>query len=93
MIKGCANCQKLFKTRDSRQKTCSKECADRCRAANAWKPNRETTPAREPILPPPPVVARPTAVLPPPEELPAPYAKRVHDMWAALIGDAPTRIA
>jgi hypothetical protein len=33
--------------------------------------------------------------LPPPEELPAPYAKRVYDMWAALIGekDSVTRIA
>jgi hypothetical protein len=33
--------------------------------------------------------------LPPPEELPAPYAKRVYDMWAALTGDGEvaTRIA
>jgi hypothetical protein len=33
--------------------------------------------------------------LPPPEELPAPYAKRVHDMWATLVGgdSAPTRVA
>ena len=25
--------------------------------------------------------------LPPPEELPAPYAKRVYDMWVSLTGD------
>lgn len=92
MIKGCANCQTPFKTKDSRQKTCSKDCADRCRAANAWKPLKDAVSTREPILPPPPAVVRPV-VLPPPEELPAPYAKRVHDMWAALVGDAPTRIA
>lgn len=94
MIKNCSNpnCNKPFKTKDSRQKSCSKTCADVRRSTNAWKPSSASDPHRIAILPPPPV-ARPTQVLPPPEELPAPYAKRVHDMWAALVGDGPTRIA
>jgi len=29
--------------------------------------------------------------LPPPEELPAPYAKRVYDMWRRLIEDTDVR--
>lgn len=93
MIKNCENCEKPFKTKDSRQKSCSKSCADVRRALwgrvdlssvktgriQSKKPNYSHPPKFD---------------LPPPEELPAPYAKQVHDMWAALTGgDAPTRIA
>ena len=87
MIKNCSNCNKPFKTKDARQQSCSKTCADIRRSKNAWKPQstRQTPEVA--------VVRHNSGNLPPPEELPAPYAKRVHDMWAALIGDAPTRIA
>lgn len=82
MIKRCANCAQEFKTKDSRQKNCSQPCANVGRTA--WRPQPSTV-----ILPPP------RADLPPPEELPAPYAKRVFDMWLALTGedDARPRIA
>lgn len=86
MIKNCSNCDKPFKTKDSRQKSCSKTCADVRRSHNAWK----FQPAQQPAVT---KVRHSLDSLPPPEELPAPYAKRVHDMWAALTGEAPTRIA
>lgn len=94
MIKNCSNCNHPFKTKDSRQKSCSSICADILRSKNAWKSTKPVE-ARNAILPPAPPapIARPVMALPPPEELPAPYAKRVHDMWAALTGEAPTRIA
>lgn len=85
MIKTCSNCNKQFKTRDSRQSSCSKACADICRSKNAWRPKLQPEVAKAQNLS--------LRYLPPPEELPAPYAKRVHDMWEALIGNAPTRIA
>lgn len=86
MIKNCSNCQTKFKTKDSRQQSCSKACADVRRSKNAWKPSTAIKPEVS--------IARPSlGSLPPPEELPAVYAKRVHDMWAALVGEAPTRIA
>lgn len=78
MIKQCAACGKSFPTKDSRQKNCSKLCANVSRAA--WRPRPSTV-----TLPPP------RADLPPPEELPAPYAKRVYDMWVSLLGDDDTR--
>lgn len=84
MVKTCENCQQQFKTKDSRQKSCSNACAAIRRAA--WKATKSVAP----LLP--KEVATPT--LPPPEELPAPYAKRVYDMWVALTEEAgPTRIA
>lgn len=88
MIKNCSNCAKPFNTKDSRQQSCSKSCADVRRSKNAWKPLQAVQPAVTEVS-----IRRTLGDLPPPEELPAPYAKRVHDMWAALIGDAPTRIA
>ena len=93
MIKNCANpkCNKSFTTKDSRQQSCSKTCADVRRSTNAWKP--KTTVALQPEVPKVSIVRHTLGSLPPPEELPAPYAKRVHDMWAALVGDGPTRIA
>jgi endogenous inhibitor of DNA gyrase (YacG/DUF329 family) len=89
MIKNCLYCVNDFKTKDSRQKFCSKKCADVNRGANVKKALAKHT--EVPIVPPVTI----TKSLPPPEELPAPYAKRVHDMWATLIGelDNPTRIA
>lgn len=88
MTKTCATCKEPFQTKDSRQKSCSKTCADTQRTL--WKPERTqglpSTPRVSPLR---------ATELPSPEDLPAPYAKRVHDMWASLIGDAdsPTRIA
>lgn len=84
MIKTCSNCNKQFKTHDSRQSSCSKPCADVRRSKNAWRPKAQQAKDGQ---------HQDLRYLPPPEELPAPYAKRVHDMWEALIGNAPTRIA
>lgn len=93
MIKKCENCLQDFKTKDSRQKSCSKTCADVRR--KAWKPAFNMAVESGRFRSNRPNIANtPKPDLPPPEELPAPYAKRVHDMWAALTdGDAPTRIA
>lgn len=92
MFKTCVNCQKTFKTRDSRQKSCSNKCADVRRAQ--WRPYNKNTETGRLDSSKPNISNLPKYDLPPPEELPAPYAKRVHDMWAALTdGDAPTRIA
>lgn len=95
MYKTCINCEKTYKTKDSRQQSCSKSCADVRRVQNAWKPDGKELSGTTWTVPSVMDVARPMSreVLPPPEELPAPYAKRVYDMWSALIGDAPTRIA
>lgn len=84
MRKTCENCKIEFSTADSRRKSCSKSCADARRKVN-WKQGTEINSVALSTKP----------ELPPPEELPAPYAKRVHDMWAALVGgsDTPTRIA
>lgn len=93
MIKNCENCDKQFNTKDSRQKSCSKSCADVRRAL--WGKLKLSTVKTGRIQSKTPNYSQPPrADLPLPEELPAPYAKRVHDMWAALTGgDAPTRIA
>ena len=75
-MKQCPNCNSSFKTKDSRQKTCSKTCAKA--RADVRRAPIETASFK----------------LPEPEDLPAPYAKRVHDMWAALVdGNSHTRIA
>ena len=79
MNKQCANCTKVFKTKDSRQKSCSKPCADKRRVVNASRSS--------------PSEKESSYDLPPVEDLPAPYVKQVHDMWEALIGNKPTRIA
>jgi len=92
MLKICENCQAPYKSKDRRQKTCSKACGAIKRKSTPRKITMSTSSV---------VVssARPPSAslfdLPPPEELPAPYAKRVHDMWAALTGngDITTRIA
>lgn len=83
MQKQCENCKETFSTKDSRRKTCGKTCGDVNR--RLWKRTTER----------PLVTSTRPGSLPAPEELPAPYAKRVHDMWAALVGDGtvPTRIA
>lgn len=85
MIKQCAHCSTVFNTYDSRRKACTQTCANVLRKANS-RPKHYNV-VNEPKV-------EPKRELPPPEELPAPYAKRVYDMWAALIGaDAPVRIA
>lgn len=92
MLKVCENCKQPFKTHDSRRKACSNTCGNILRKTTQLKTS-EPAPVKS---------SRTDALfsivstnLPPPEELPAPYAKRVHDMWAALTGngDVPTRIA
>ena len=87
MQKVCENCKASFSTRDSRQKTCGKVCADARRKVN-YLPGSNSNSIAMPVK-------QAKLELPPPEELPAPYAKRVYDMWAALTGagDSPTRIA
>jgi hypothetical protein len=91
MRKTCENCGKNFTTKDARQKSCGKACADVSRARNAWRSNTSS----KRFAATKPNVANVPRELPLPEELPAPYAKRVYDMWATLVGDgdAPTRIA
>ena len=101
----CEFCKKPFATKDRRQKNCNATCAQNAMALRLSGLKVGATPA---VMTPTPPVAAPqpapvkiveqvtTMKLPPPEELPAPYAKRVHDMWAALVGsskDTPTRIA
>lgn len=83
MRKICENCKIEYSTTDSRRKTCGKSCADARRKIN-WSHRKDLTL---------PTVGK--SDLPAPEDLPAPYAKRVHDMWAALVGNGelPTRIA
>lgn len=91
MQKECQNCQRPYSTKDSRQVTCSIECS-LARRKVVGKPTSTH------------IVVRPiqndefreSVLLPPPEELPAPYAKRVHDMWVALTSSKnhnTTRIA
>jgi hypothetical protein len=103
MLKPCANCGKIFKSKGTTAVNCSSECANVRRRQLQLLGDTAST------LQPPPVVkadTKPTPVvpealvvnsytLPPPEELPAPYAKRVYEMWLSLTGgrDAPTRIA
>lgn len=87
MLKTCVQCEAQFKTKDSRRKTCSRLCAKFYRLANPVAASTDNT--RTVV----PTIVKVEKSLPPPEELPAPYAKRVHDMWAALVGDAPVRIA
>lgn len=94
MIKTCENCKTTFKTNDSRRKACSNACGNVLRKTTQLvsKDSHPSVPNLTKLAP----FTPPSAVnLPPPEELPAPYAKRVHDMWAALTsnGDMPTRIA
>lgn len=85
MINQCVNCTKTFKTNERRTKTCSKTCAD-ARRSLSQKAGKLISIEAEPVSL--------KYQLPPPEELPAPYAKRVHDLWVSLVGDgAPTRIA
>lgn len=80
MKKACKRCKTVFQTNDSRRKFCSKECCYLGRSKVALVDSSQIASKFE---------------LPPPEELPAPYAKRVHDMWATLVGnlDVATRIA
>lgn len=107
MLKNCENCGNVFKAKGSAPKCCSQKCANVQRKIKQQHLNRSTLPAkhlRTVALPPPPqlAAAKPnlevtaqTYVLPPPEELPAPYAKRVYEMWLGLINgerNAPTRL-
>lgn len=95
MQKQCVQCKKSYRTRDSRQKNCSKACADVSRAQWKAQTQEQSTIAlyddQVMFVP----VTDISKHLPPPEELPAPYAKRVYDMWSGLIGeeDVRTRIA
>lgn len=90
MTKTCLHCSESFTTKDSRQKTCSRSCAIKYRTANLA--SKQDDSANHKFVQ-PSIVKVDRASLPPPEELPAPYAKRVHDMWAALTGESPVRIA
>lgn len=91
MQKICENCNTAFQTKDSRQKSCGKTCADRRRKIN-WKSSATAVHTSVEVVGRTPDVRRD---LPAPEELPAPYAKRVYDMWSLLVGagDMQTRIA
>lgn len=109
MLKPCANCGKIFKAKGTAPVNCSAECANirrrlvlRGAVANRSKLQSEVKTAVAPTpapTPPSTPVSGSLVVnsytLPPPEELPAPYAKRVYEMWLSLTGgrDAPTRIA
>lgn len=89
MIKTCPNCKNSFNTRDSRQQTCSKTCADVTRSTSQL--DRKTAGlGTNPLVV---YTHTPRAELPAPETLPAAYVKRVHDLWVSLIEDGPTRIA
>ncbi len=87
MIKTCQNCQIPFNTRDSRQKSCSKSCADVMRSVTQLQADEECVTAT--YIP----SCSITPILPDPETLPAAYVKRVHDLWVSLTEDGPTRIA
>lgn len=109
MLKNCENCGQVFKAKGSAPKCCSQECANVQRKIKQQVRNKTVSPAkhlRTVALPPPPEpvygakpsseVTAQTYVLPPPEELPAPYAKRVYEMWLSLINNersTPTRLA
>lgn len=89
MIKTCAVCVTNFKTKDSRQKTCSQACANISRSRSSSRgPMESPLPGSEDISEP---IRAAGDCLPPPEELPAPYAKRVYDMWRRLIEDTDVR--
>ena len=104
MQKTCENCSNTFQTKDSRQKTCGKSCADSRRKVT-WKSanghgSAATHTGVAAITDVATVVTRDNSPdlrrdLPAPEDLPAPYAKRVYDMWSLLTGagDTYTRIA
>jgi hypothetical protein len=89
MLKSCKVCTKEFTTKDSRQKTCGKVCANQSR--KSWRRNKTVN--QNSLKPVRPIVS--TVQLPDPEDLPAPYAKRVADMWLSLVGEDhyTTRIA
>ncbi len=89
MVKSCKICSKDFQTKDSRQKTCSKLCANESR--KIWVKSNSGGSAN--IVTVRPIVSM--RQLPDPEDLPAPYAKRVSDMWLSLVGqdEYTTRIA
>jgi hypothetical protein len=104
MQKTCENCSNAFQTKDSRQKTCGKSCADSRRKVTWKSANGHGSAVINPRVKTSVDVFTDAALdrtpeprrdLPAPEDLPAPYAKRVYDMWSLLTGagDAYTRIA
>ena len=86
MRKACPVCNCAFSTYDARQKTCSKPCADSSRALNARNQY-----VAEPVEAVTEKALLSASDLPNPEDLPAPYAKRVYDMWVALTGGSSSK--
>lgn len=84
--KQCPNCQSSFSSKDRRQTTCSIECS------KSWRKKNPPMPEVVSKLPQP---LDTNTDLPPPDQLPAPYAKRVYEMWRSLVGEStgPQRIA
>ena len=102
MQKPCANCGKIFKSKGTERINCSMECANvqrRLKQLVDMSGKSQPSPAVKVDVTPSSISEVPVVnsyALPPPEELPAPYAKRVYEMWLSLTGggrDAPTRIA
>lgn len=84
MYKDCVICGKTFSTKDSRQKTCSKECADVSRAR--YRPEKLEVPPK------PQTYKTKEDTLPPVEDLPATYLKRCYDLWSQLVdGETPDK--
>jgi hypothetical protein len=88
MDKNCAQCGRVFTAplRHPEKKTCSKVCYKDLQSSSKRKTLVAQTVAPKLFD---------ISNLPKPEDLPAPYAKRVHDMWESLTtsGNVPTRIA
>ncbi len=84
-VKECPKCKDSFEAKDKRKVYCSQECFQ----------SRELFKASPPLVDKLPFKFEQKLDLPDPDQLPAPYAKRVYDMWRMLIGEAnvPTRIA
>lgn len=78
--KECLQCSEEYTCKAREQKYCSVECfrASRCPVTDELNQEKaqDTTLRMD--------------ALPPPEELPAPYAKRVYDMWLSLISNSKT---
>lgn len=81
MIKTCKICSQSFKTKDSRQQTCGKACADVARANFS----RDLTTTGLAAKAPKPILD--INDLPPVDTLPAEYVKRCYDHWRVLIGE------
>jgi len=93
MQKVCEYCDKPYKTKDSRQQTCGLSA---CMAEHRLYRRQSVEIAVIEVPRTSQAHSYQASPLPDPEELPAPYAKRVHDMWADLVASKShntTRIA